>query len=145
MRSVPLRSAGLGGFRFCPAANEDILYFLFATAPPWELKRKRLFGRMGLLPETALAPHRAIGVHGLPHLAHKEEHAVDMDTGAVVAVTFQGADQGDTSTLEGTLAAAEQNLDDAKERAGEESKRTHEPEEVVADKGYHSKMVMLSL
>jgi len=82
---------------------------------------------------------------GRTHLAHKEEHAVDMDTGAVVAVTLQGADQGDTSTLEGTLAAADHNLEDAKERAGEESKRTHEPEEVVADKGYHSKMVMLAL
>lgn len=82
---------------------------------------------------------------GRTHLAHKEEHAVDMDTGAVVAVTLQGADQGDTSTLEGTLAAAEKNLDDAKERAGEESRRAHQPEEVVADKGYHSKMVMLSL
>jgi len=82
---------------------------------------------------------------GRTHLAHKEEHAVDMDTGVVVAVTLQGADQGDTSTLEGTLAAAEQNLDDATERAGDESKRTHEPEEVVADKGYHSKMVMLAL
>jgi len=47
----------------------------------------------------------------------------------VVAVTLQGADQGDTSTLEGTLAAAEQNLDDTKDHAGKESKRTHEPEE----------------
>jgi transposase len=82
---------------------------------------------------------------GRTHLAHKEEHAVDMDTGAVVAVTLQGADQGDTSTLDGTLSAAEQNLDEAKEHAGEKSKRTHEPEEVVADKGYHSKMVMLAL
>jgi len=82
---------------------------------------------------------------GRTHLAHKEEHAVDMDTGAVVAVTLQGADQGDTSTLEGTLSAAEHNLDEAKEHAGEKSKRTHEPEEVVADKGYHSKMVMLTL
>ena len=82
---------------------------------------------------------------GRTHLAHKEEHAVDMDTGAVVAVTLQGATDGDTSTLEGTLEAAEKNLDDAREHAGEDSKRTHEPTEVVADKGYHSKMVMLSL
>jgi transposase len=63
---------------------------------------------------------------GRTHLAHKEEHAVDMDTGAVVAVTLQGADQGDTSTLEGTLAAAEQNLDDAKSvRARSRSARTN--------------------
>src|SRR3974390_21152 len=36
---------------------------------------------------------------GRTHLAHKAEHAVDLDTGAVVAVTLQGADQGDTATL----------------------------------------------
>ena len=41
---------------------------------------------------------------GRTHLAHKAEHAVDLDTGAVVAVTLQGADQGDTTTLEETLA-----------------------------------------
>jgi Transposase and inactivated derivatives len=82
---------------------------------------------------------------GRTHLAHKQEHAVDMDTGAVVAVTLQGATEGDTATLEGTLGAAQQNLDEAREKAGDESKRTHEPKEVVADKGYHSKSVMLSL
>jgi transposase len=34
---------------------------------------------------------------GSTHLAHKAEHAVDMDTGAVVAVTLQEADLGDTT------------------------------------------------
>jgi len=82
---------------------------------------------------------------GSTHLAHKEEHAVDMDTGAVVAVTLDGGTAGDTTTLEGTLEAAEQNLEEAREHAGKDSKRTHEPSEVVADKGYHSKMVMLAL
>jgi transposase len=82
---------------------------------------------------------------GRTHLAHKQEHAVDMDTGAVVAVTLQGATEGDTSTLEGTLEAAQQNLVEAQDNAGDESKRTHDPAEVVADKGYHSKAVMLSL
>jgi transposase len=82
---------------------------------------------------------------GRTHLAHKQEHAVDMDTGAIVAVTLQDATAGDTATLEGTLEAAEQSLEEAREHAGEESKRTHDPEEVVADKGYHSKSVMLSL
>jgi transposase len=37
---------------------------------------------------------------GRTHLAHKVEHAVDMKTGAVVAVTVQGADEGDTTTVE---------------------------------------------
>jgi hypothetical protein len=43
---------------------------------------------------------------GRTHLAHKAEHAVDLDTGAVVAVTLQAADQGDTTTVKETLAQA---------------------------------------
>ncbi len=43
---------------------------------------------------------------GRTHLAHKAEHAVDLDTGAVVAVTLQGADQRDTKTLDETLSDA---------------------------------------
>jgi transposase len=82
---------------------------------------------------------------GRTHLAHKQEHAVDMDTGAVVAVTIQGATEGDTLTIEGTLEAAEQNLDQAREHAADKSQMADEPDEVVADKGYHSKCVMLSL
>ena len=35
---------------------------------------------------------------GRTHLAHKAEHAVDLETGAIVSVTVQGADQGDTQT-----------------------------------------------
>src|SRR5580704_4231508 len=41
---------------------------------------------------------------GRTHLAHKAEHAVDLDTGAVVAVTLQAADLGDTATVQETLA-----------------------------------------
>ncbi len=82
---------------------------------------------------------------GRTHLAHKEEHAVDLDTGAVVAVTLVPASAGDTATIEGTLDAAVKNLDDAREIAGDESQRDGGPEEAVADKGYHSKMVLLSL
>jgi transposase len=43
---------------------------------------------------------------GRTHLAHKAEHAVDLDTGAVVAVTLQEADKGDTTTLDLTLSEA---------------------------------------
>jgi transposase len=46
---------------------------------------------------------------GRTHLAHKAEHAVDLETGAVVAVTVQGADEGDTATsIETLIEAAEQ-------------------------------------
>jgi len=67
---------------------------------------------------------------GRTHLAHKAEHAVDMETGAVVAVTMQGADQGDTQTLMDTLAQVAENLNALPLKA--------QPlQEVVGDKGYH--------
>src|SRR5450631_2229704 len=43
---------------------------------------------------------------GSTHLAHKAEHAVDLSSGALLAVTVQGADQGDTTTIHQTLAEA---------------------------------------
>jgi transposase len=43
---------------------------------------------------------------GRTHLAHKAEHAVDMETGAIVAVTLHGADAGDTATIQETVAEA---------------------------------------
>jgi transposase len=47
---------------------------------------------------------------GTTHLAHQAEHAVDLDSGAVIAVTLQAADQGDTTTIEETLAETAANL-----------------------------------
>ena len=43
---------------------------------------------------------------GRTHLAHTAEHAVDLDTGAVVGVTVQDADDGDTTTMGETLITA---------------------------------------
>jgi transposase len=47
---------------------------------------------------------------GRTHLAYKPEHALDLDTGAVIAAEMHAADQGDTATLPGTLAAAAEHL-----------------------------------
>lgn len=81
---------------------------------------------------------------GRTHLAHKAEHAVDQDTGAIVAVTLQAADEGDTTTLFRTLDAAEENLQRvAKDRENIEQDR--QMREVVADKGYHSNEVLTRL
>jgi transposase len=81
---------------------------------------------------------------GSTHLAHKAEHAVDLDTGAVVAVTLQAADLGDTTTIEETLADAGLAVADLVDREAELHPE-EEPkvnvdgiEELVADKGYHS-------
>ncbi len=71
---------------------------------------------------------------GTTHLAYKPEHAVDLDTGAVVAAEIHPADEGDTTTLKGTLEAAAANLG-LIGRAPTEAA----PAELVADKGYHSR------
>ena len=48
---------------------------------------------------------------GTTHLAYKPEHAVDLDTGVIVAARIHPADQGDTRTLAATLEQAEAMLD----------------------------------
>jgi len=77
---------------------------------------------------------------GTTHLAYKPEHAVDLDTGAVVAAELHPADEGDTATLPKTLAAAEANL-----AAVDAAPTAAAPAECVADKGYHSRAVLKAL
>ena len=76
---------------------------------------------------------------GTTHLAHKAEHATDLDTGAIVAVTLQDADLGDPDTLGTTLTEATENLrevaDDPQAGAQMAEKLAAE---AVTDKGYHS-------
>jgi transposase len=85
---------------------------------------------------------------GRTHLAHKAEHAVDLDTGAIVAVTLQEADKGDTTTLDETLIEAGSVVAELAVRETEmhpeaEAKVNVEGiEEIVADKGYHSGAVL---
>ena len=76
---------------------------------------------------------------GRTHLAHKAEHAVDLETGAVVAVTVQPADRGDTSSMENTLAEVYAGFQDllADPEAADKIRDTF-LSELVADKGYHS-------
>jgi transposase len=75
---------------------------------------------------------------GTTHLAHKAENAVDLETGAVVAVTVQPADAGDTQTIEETLTTAAENVETVRPE-GEGI------EEVIADKGYHSNRIVQDL
>jgi transposase len=86
---------------------------------------------------------------GRTHLAHKAEHAVDMETGAIVAVTLHGADEGDTKTIQETVAEAGERITsivadtDNDEVVKELS--AEGPREVVTDKGYHSRAVVSEL
>jgi Transposase domain (DUF772)/Transposase DDE domain len=69
-----------------------------------------------------------------PSTAYKPEHAVDLDTGAIVAAEVHLADLGDTTTLPETLEAAKANL-----AAVDAAPTPEDPTELVADKGYHSR------
>jgi len=73
---------------------------------------------------------------GRTHLAHKVEHAVDLETGALVAVTLHGADVGDTTSLLATTLTAAEQL---------EAAHATVPTALVGDKGYHSNDTLLTL
>jgi transposase len=75
---------------------------------------------------------------GRTHLAQKAEQAVDLETGAVVAVTLQPADKGDTTTIEETITKAAENVEQAVPDGDG-------IQELVADKGYHSNEVITAL
>jgi len=84
---------------------------------------------------------------GRTHLAHKAEHAVDLETGAVLAVTLQPATAGDTKTLHETLTQCGEHIRevaaDIEDRA--EQMNPEGPAELVLDKGYHSNDVLVIL
>ena len=83
---------------------------------------------------------------GTTHLAHKAEHAVDMDSGVILAVNVCDAVIGDTKTICDTITQASANL-----RAIADDERVSEKisaqwaSETVADKGYHSNDTMRDL
>jgi len=83
---------------------------------------------------------------GTTHLAHKAEHAVDMESGVILAANVCDAAAGDTKTICDTINQASENL-----RAIEDDERVsekiseHWASEVVADKGYHSNDTMRDL
>ena len=87
-------------------------------------------------PEARIARMKA----GTTHLAYTPEHAVDLDSGAVVAAEIHLADEGDTATITGTLQAVQRNL--ARLGAAPSSEA---PADCVADKGYHSRTVLKDL
>jgi len=77
---------------------------------------------------------------GTTRLAYKPEHAVDLDTGVIVAAPIHPADEGDTTTLKPTLDEAEKNLS-----AMDLAPTREDPCDLIADKGYHSRAVLKGL
>lgn len=80
---------------------------------------------------------------GRTHLTHKAEHAADLDSGAVLAVTVQDATLGDPTTMKATMVRAAMNLREvnAEPRCADKI-ATSALTEWVADKGYHSNATM---
>lgn len=92
---------------------------------------------------------------GRTHLAYKNEHAVDLDTGAIVAAEIHLAHEGDTTTMWGTLEKAAESLqevrEDAQVQATCQAHGVPAPQEelhiqaTVQDKGYHSAQTLVNL
>jgi transposase len=85
---------------------------------------------------------------GRTALAYKAENAVDMESGAIVAVTTHGGAAADTATVKETVIEAGMAVAELiAEKTVEGRYQVHGQgvEEVVADKGYHSNDVMVEL
>ena len=91
---------------------------------------------------------------GRTRLAYKPEHVVDLETGAIVGVKVHRADRADTDSVEESLEAARETVEetlgevedtpqreDAVTAAGSERSVTA----LVADKGYHKAAVLRRL
>jgi len=79
---------------------------------------------------------------GRTHLAHKAEHAVDLDSGAILGMGIHPGAAGDTTTVQDTIFEAILNLVGLKQEERTEGRRTRE---CVADKGYHSNETLIAL
>jgi transposase len=79
---------------------------------------------------------------GRTRLCHKAEHAVDMETGAVVAVTLHRGEAGDTSSIGATVEKTKENLGGLEREGKIEKPRVRE---AVTDKSYHSNETLVDL
>jgi transposase len=79
---------------------------------------------------------------GRTRLAHKAEHVVDLDSGAIVSAKLHHADEGDTATIHKTLKDTRSKLTSVKKKA---APKYDQPADLVADKGYHSRDVLKKL
>lgn len=102
---------------------------------------------------------------GRTRLAYKPEHAVDLETGAIMAAVVHSADSGDADTIEGTMARAEENVRKARAHADRPEKtedrdddsgpppsaskpnkaRRRALRKLIADKGYNKAVLLRRL
>jgi transposase len=153
MRSIVRRDTGQGyeGFLTELAKKSGIQTPTREDLARLDRKRKKKGSNQEW--ESATDPDARIAKmkDGSTHMAHKAEHVVDMDSGAVLAVTLQPADQGDTTTIHETLAEAGEAVAELIEREADERPES-KPQvhvngitEIVTDKGYHSGRTVMML
>ncbi len=82
---------------------------------------------------------------GRTHLSHKMEHAVDMDSGAVMAVTIQPGAAGDTTTIHETMMATAHSVATMRRDPELPNELEGALSEWVADKGYHSNDTLVAI
>src|SRR6266436_3868582 len=138
MRSIQRRDDGRGYEEYLKdlAKAEGLEEPTREQAARLDRKRKKKMSNKDWKSPTDADARIAKMKDGRTHLAHKAEHAVDLSSGAVVAITLQAADLGDTTTIGVTVQQAQANTALINERG---------VEEVVADKGYHSNEVLVDL
>lgn len=138
MRSIVRRSTGQSYEAFVTALAhaEGLIEPSREQLARFDRKRKKRMSNKDWMhpqdPDSRIAKMK----DGRTHLAHKAEHAVDLDTGALLAVRLPTADQGDTTTLRETFNEAQKRLQTVTQASAPE---------IVADKGYHSDAVLKEL
>jgi len=118
----------------------------------WDRKRKKRVSNREWVNRHDEEARIARMKDGRTRMAYKAEHAVDLKTGAVVAVTVERADRGDTETMRATLgeaglAVTELAGERARRGAAGPVKKVSETgvKRVAADKGYHSRESLVAL
>jgi transposase len=151
MRSIVRRDTGEGYEEFLRGLAEESGIVTPTREQLAKLDRKRVNKGSN---EDWVNPHDPeAGItkmkDGRTHLAYKAEHAVDLETGAVVAVTVATGDAGDTETILETLPQAGEHIAAVacvtnNEEVGERV-QAEGPRETVTDKGYHSNDTLQAL
>jgi transposase len=143
LRSIVRRDDGQGYHEFLVQLAKESGIATPTREQLARLDRKR--AKKGSNQEWVNPPHPDARItkmkDGRTHLAHKAEHAVDLETGAVLAVVVAPADEGDTTTIAKTVPEAGINIAEAARATAEDENASVAltgPVNVVGDKGYHS-------
>lgn len=147
MRSIRHRESGLSYQDFLKTLAKDGEQDADSLKRMDRKRRKKVTNNEWVNPQAPQAEITKLKT-GQTRLAFKVEQAVDLETGAIVAVTTHGGATGDTTSIEETLPAAGEMI--AEEIAtptsdGKYGVNQGSIEEVVTDKGYHSNKILAAV